>query len=114
MFSIAQKDHFTYPVKVEIVADGGKRHSYGFDATFRRLSREEFLTVTKRAQAAELDDAELIRDVLLGWKGIEDEKGEPLPYSEEAREALLDVWPVLPALVNAFIEAHSPTGRTKN
>lgn len=40
--------------------------------------------------------------------------GQELAFSAAARDALLDIWPVLPAVVSAFIEAHSPEGRAKN
>jgi hypothetical protein len=114
MFKLGQTDRFSYPVTVDLPGDGGKRQTYTFDAIFRRLSRDEFLAVTTRAQAGELDDAQLVRDVLLGWKGIQDEHGQELPFSEQAREQVLDVWPVLPAVVTAFVESHTPKGRAKN
>ena len=66
MFKIGQTDRFSYPVSVDIPADGGKRTTYTFDAIFRRLSRDEFVDLTTRAQAGETNDAALVRDVLLG------------------------------------------------
>lgn len=114
MFKIGQTDRFSYPVHVEIPGDGGKRVSYSFDAVFRRLSRDEFVDLTSRAQAGETSDSALVRDVLLGWKGIQDADGAELPFSEENRELVLNVWPVLPAVVAAFIEAHTPKGKAKN
>lgn len=114
MIKIGQSDRFSYPVKVDLPADGGKHTTYTFDAVFRRLDREQFQRIVTRAQAGELDDVDLARDVLLGWAGVMDEDDKPLPFSEEAREALLNVWPVLPAVIGAFMEAHTPKGRTKN
>lgn len=114
MFKIGQTDRFSYPVSVDIPADGGKRTTYTFDAIFRRLSRDEFVDLTTRAQAGETNDAALVRDVLLGWKGVQDAEGGELPFSEENRELVLNVWPVLPAVVAAFIEAHTPKGKAKN
>ena len=114
MFKIGQTDRFTYPVHVEISGDGGKRQTHTFDATFKRLSREEFQAMMKAAQEGSLEDASVAADVLLGWKGVQDEHGGDLPFSEENRDALLNVWPVLPAVMSAFIEAHTPTGRAKN
>lgn len=114
MFKLGQSDRFSYPVAVEIPGDGGKRISYTFDAVFKRLSREEFVDITSRAQAGEINDAALVRDVLLGWKGIQDDAGADLPFSEDNRDLVLNVWPVLPAVVAAFIEAHTPKGKAKN
>lgn len=97
-----------------MTSDGGKRQTHTFDAIFRRLSRAEFQDVLARAQAGELSDIDIANDVLIGWKGIQDEGGDDLPYSEAARDEVLNVWPVLPAVVAAFIEAHSAKGRAKN
>lgn len=114
MFKIGLSDRFTYPVNVEVVGDGGKRSTYTFDAVFKRLSRDEIIEVTTRARDGESDDLALVRDVLLGWKGIQDDDGAELPFSEENRERVLSAWPVLPSVVAAFIEATSPKGKAKN
>ena len=114
MFKIGQTDRFTYPVNVEIVGDGGKRQNFGFDATFKRLSRDEFQAMMKAAQDGSLDDMQVAGDVLLGWRGVQDEHGNDLPFSEDARAALLNTWPVLPAIMSAFLEAHTPKGKAKN
>lgn len=114
MLKIGQSDRFTYPVAVEIPVDGGKRQTHTFDAVFLRLDRERFQDVISRAQSGELDDVSLIRGVLLGWNGVLDEHGQPLEFSEHNRDLLLNAWPVLPAVVSAFIEANTPKGRAKN
>lgn len=114
MIKLGQSDRYTYPVKVGIVGDGGLRQEFTFDAIFKRLSREEYAAVMSRARAGEIDDLDIARDVLLGWGRVVDESDEPLPFSEGNRDALLDVWPVLPAVVEAFVEANSPKGRAKN
>lgn len=114
MIKLGQSDRYSYPVKVAIVGDGGRRQEFGFDATFKRLSREEYAAVMSRARAGEIDDLVIARDALIGWWGVVDDAGEPLPFSETTRDALLNVWPVLPAVIEAFVEANSPKGRAKN
>jgi hypothetical protein len=114
MFKLGQSDKFSYPVSVEITVDGGKRQAFSFDAIFKRLNREEFTQAMTQAAAGELDDLTLASDVLVGWKGIQDEDGADLPYSEAARDKVLNVWPVLPAVIKAFVESHSKAGRVKN
>jgi len=114
MFKIGQTDRFSYPVSVEIPGDNGKRQNYTFDAIFKRISREEFVDITTRATAGELKDPDLVADVLLGWRGIQDEDGNDLPFSEANREMVLNIWPVMPAVVSAFLESQTPKGRAKN
>jgi hypothetical protein len=114
MFKIAQSDRFTFPVPVEIVGDNGRRITQTFDATFKRLTQPEFKQLMQRAQANEIDDLAIAADVLLGWRGIQAEDGTDMPFSDENREKLLQIWPVLPAVVSAFIESHGPKAKAKN
>lgn len=114
MFKIGQTDRFSYPVKVDIVGDGGKRNSYSFDAVFKRLSREEFSALAKSAAAGERDDLSVASEVMIGWKGIQDDDGNDLPFSETNFALVMGVWPVLPCVVAAFMESHTPKGREKN
>jgi len=114
MFKLGKSDSFTYPVKVEIPDEAGRTRTESFDGLFRRASREEFQATMERAKSGELEDLTLARDVLIGWRGVQDEEGKELPFSDANREVLLNVWPVLPAVVAAWLEAHSPKGRAKN
>lgn len=114
MFKIGQTDRFSYPVKVDIVGDGGKRNTYTFDAIFRRLQREEFSALARAAAAGERDDLSIAREVVLGWKGIQDADGNDLPFSEANFDLVMADWPVLPCVVAAFMESHIPKAREKN
>lgn len=114
MFKLGKSDRFLYPVKVEIPGEDGRTRTESFDALFRRASREEFQAKMEDAKTGELDDLTLAREVLLGWRGVQDEDGRELEFSATNCELLLNVWPVCPAVVQAWLEAHSPKGRAKN
>lgn len=114
MLKLGASDRFWYPVRVEILDDDGVRRTHEFRALFRRYGRSDFERLMKRARDGEITDDALAREVLLGWQGVQDETGGEVSFSAEARERLLDLWPVLPALILAFVEAHSPEGRRKN
>ena len=114
MFKLGQSDRFTYPVSIEVLDESGKRKTYSFDAVFKRLSNDQFIEVSRAAKAGELPDLDLVRDVLLGWKGILDEDGNELTFSEANRDMVLNVWPVTPTIVSAFLEANTPKGKQKN
>jgi len=107
--SIGQSEAFWYPVQVEILDDGGQPQKHEFEARFRRLTMDGITAI-----GAATKDLDLMRQHLLGWRGVEDEAGSALPFSAENLERLLSVWPVLPALTRAFMEAHTPEGRRKN
>lgn len=114
MLKLGASDRFWYPVRVEIIDDDGVRRPHEFRALFRRYGRSDFERLMRMVREGEITDDALARDVLLGWQGVQDETGAEVPFSVEARERLLDLWPVLPAIIQAFVEAHSPEGRRKN
>lgn len=114
MFRLSQSDRFWYPVHVDLVEEDGQRKTHRFDVLFRRMRRSEFQETVRRIESGELTDEHLVHDVLLGWRGVQDSNGHDLEITEENKAKLLDVWPVLPAIAAAFIEAHSLEGLEKN
>ena len=52
--------------------------------------RAKFLILPEAERQAIADDPrEALRQVWLGWEGIEDIDGKPVPFSEKAREQLM-------------------------
>lgn len=113
MFKTDQSASYTWPVAVDMPGDGGKRATHKFDAQFKRLSQSEIESLMRRVNSGETGDGALLAEVLLGWKGVQDEDGAELPFSEGNREKLLNVYPVRPAVVAAFFDSIR-TGREKN
>lgn len=75
---------FKWPVKVEEPADGGVFEASTFDAVFKRVPRSEF------QKLADKGDLELLKVVMTGWEGIEDEDGKALPFSQSALKEFAD------------------------
>lgn len=98
MFKISQSKTYFWPVTVEMAADGGKFEKHTFDAEFRRLSVDEI------AALGESDDTggTACRRIMAGWKGIVDDSGEEVPFSESALADLLKYPPVRMAIMVAF------------
>jgi hypothetical protein len=59
-------------------------------------------------------DAEIARRVLKGWRDLADEDGNPVPYSEDAREQLLQTPAMRTALVMTYLAAVSGLAARKN
>lgn len=113
MLKIGQKATFKAQVTVVINGDEGPDRM-DFRAVFKRLTRSEFINVMNKARIGELTDLDIARDVLLGWDGVMLDDGEPMPFSTEARETLLELWPVLPCVMTAFVKAYDLETRAKN
>ena len=101
MFVLKADHEFDWPVTVRIPIDGGKYASQTFTARFRLPSKDEMTNM-----AAVLgDDAANARKVMVGWDGIVDEQKQPVPFSDEALDALLGVPWARVAIWQAFIDA---------
>ncbi len=110
MFKLDQSSFYSWPVKVEIPSDSGKFESATFDGHFKRVSQSRIEEIIKLAGEKELNDVDLAKDVLIGWKGVQ-EGDEETPYSESAKEKLLNIPSVAKAVVTSFFESLSGAKR---
>src|SRR5690349_19181307 len=112
MFKQSQSQTYTWPVTFELPASGGKFEKHTFDAEFKRLPQSRLREIqTAGSEAA--DDVTFAQEILVGWKGVQDESGQEVPFSVGARDAVLDVPGVATAVVLAFIQSiHG--GKRKN
>lgn len=104
MFKIVQTQTYTWPVSVEFPTDKGRVEKAQFDIEFKRLSQSRLNEIRDAIEKGATTDADLAREVIMGWDGITDESG-PVPYSESAREQLLDVPLVASAIVVALFNS---------
>ncbi|MGE0451846.1 MAG: hypothetical protein AB7Q29_19900 [Vicinamibacterales bacterium] len=105
MFKISLSDRYTWTVSVEVIGDGGKATKHTFEAQFRRLSQSEIDAMIAGLQSKEIGDAQVIEQVLVGWKGIQDAGGQEIHFGETTRDQVLDVYPVRPAVLQAWFES---------
>ena len=116
-FVLKQSDSYTWPVSIKLPANGGKRERQTFDAEFKRLPQSRIneiqelvqkrLKATERGEepAVDISDQSIAEEILVGWEGIVDGDGEPVPFSQTSKAMLLDVPMMAPALINAFFES---------
>lgn len=109
MLKVGHSESFWYPITVKILDENGNEVPYEFKARFRRLPREELLTKIQN-----MKDLELMRENLIGWSGVVDEAENPLPFTEENKELVFSLWPVLPTMARTFVESQAPEARAKN
>ncbi len=116
-FVLKQSDSYTWPVSIKLPANGGKRERQTFDAEFKRLPQSRINEIQREVQlrikATErgedvpdgVSDQSIADEILVGWDGIIDGDGEPVPFSQASKAMLLDVPMMAPALINAFFES---------
>ena len=113
-FVLNQSQSYSWPVSIQLPADGGKREKSSFDALFKRLPQSRIneiqQLVQQRIKSAErgdeldngVTDQSIAAEILVGWAGILDADGDDVPYSEAVKAQLLDV----PMMAGALIEAY--------
>lgn len=113
-FVLNQSQSYSWPVSIQLPADGGKREKSSFDALFKRLPQSRIneiqQLVQQRIKAAErgeeldngVTDQTIAAEILVGWSGILDADGDDVPYSEAIKAQLLDVPMMAGALIKAY------------
>lgn len=56
-------------------------------------------------EGTEATQADVVRDAIVGWGGINDELGQPIPFSAEVRDRLLRRRDTAVGLFTAYAEA---------
>lgn len=105
MFCIDQNPSYTAPVAVKMPGDKGKFTTVKFNARFKRVSLTEFEALNAAIREKTMTDAQLIDEVLVGWGDVENKNGEPVEFTPENLEVLLDIFPVRPSIVQAFFDS---------
>lgn len=90
---------FKWPVKIEEPADGGVFETSTFDAVFKRVPRSEF------QKLADKGDLDLLKSVMVGWDGIDDEDGKPVPFCQATMKEFADD----PYWIRGVLKAYTET-----
>jgi hypothetical protein len=98
---------FKWPVKVEEPSstNSGQFEQSEFIATFKRIKASDLKGVESQ------EGTDILKQVLVGWEGINDEDGKAIEFSEEELENLSDdidwLKSVLAAYTTTYAEVQS-------
>lgn len=98
MFKLLQNPEFTHTVKVLTPVNGG-HETQTFQGRFRVISiteSDQHNTLTAEGTKTYL------REIFVGWDGVTDDQGEPVPFNDETRDRLIDVPFVRVALLETY------------
>lgn len=115
-FVLRAPPDFWWPVRVPIATDGD--YSYAvLDCLFEALPQPELDKM--RGVGLAKDEAmpsedQIAKRVLKGWRRLPDEHGNPVPYSEAARDQLLAFPAFRTHLVATFLAASNGMAARKN
>lgn len=97
-FKVRKVSSYEWPVKVQI-PDNGRFREETFTGVFKKLSRSAFNDLLEQG-----DDA-LVQEILVGWKGIVDDDGEPIEFSHGMLREFSDDPHFLRGLINSFSDS---------
>jgi len=99
VFKLATKNTVTWPVTVNVPANGGTTVKATFSVEFEVKTQEELERIAR-------EQGDLLQECVIGWNdgAVLDESGQAIPYSDEAKAKLLSVPYVRAALFVAFGE----------
>ena len=112
-FVLKSSSSYTWPVTF-YQPENGTRKEQSFDAQFKQLPQTRIneiqVLVQKRGKAIHegdedtsgITDQSIANEVLVGWEGIEDGEGAPVPFSNKTKKQILDI----PMLASAVIESY--------
>ena len=106
---LAKERRFTWPVKVTR-PDAGQWQQFEFTAHFRAFTKADL----DKLVGGTIDGEATIRAHLVGWEGVQDGDGQPLPFNDESLDAALSDIDVLRGLIEALGEAASGGAEVKN
>lgn len=102
-FKLALSPTYTTEVTIAYPVEGGRIEKHKFQARFRRLAQPVLEDLRAKLASGEMSDRELLDEVLLALPGVEDENGAPIGEDRESLRRALDVHPMQPTLVRAFL-----------
>jgi len=103
MFNIKRPEKISVKVSVKVP---GVREPHKFTAHFAYLDMKERIAFVDRmaSEAGDgFDDIAVMKELLIGWEGVNQSDGKPLQYSDTAVETLMSIPYVLEALRNAVM-----------
>ena len=110
-FVLKQKATFTWPVTIVLPIDGGHKEKSTFDCEFKRLPQSRINEIIKVARLMEVDaideeerleDQGAAKEILCGWSGVVDDKGNDIKFSEAKLNELLEIPTVASQIVKAW------------
>ena len=104
-FKLDQSGTYKWPVTVEVPVDDGRHDKQKFDGEFKRITQSRIREMGQLIETGDLTDVDLVKEVLVGWEGIEDDQGNELKFSQSKLKQLLDVPMVATAIATAFFDS---------
>ena len=106
-------DTFEWQVKL-LIPTKNKRRTETFNAVFKRITQDRYNEIARLQEEEGLTNEDVVRELMVGWSGMQDKEGNELPYSDSRLNKILDVFGVAGYILKAFGEAYTGGLKRKN
>jgi len=89
MFKLDLSPTYTLPVTIQVRGADGIHTTGTIQAELLRMGPDDFEAYHAKIRTQNLSDQDVTRHVLKGWTDLVDPAGNPIPYSDTARDALV-------------------------
>ena len=110
-FKLDQSGTYKWPVTVEVPVVDGRHDKQKFDGEFKRITQSRIKELIELVASGDLSDVDVVKEVLVGWDGIEDDQGNELKFSQSKLKQLLEVPMAATAIGTAFFESYTGAKR---
>jgi len=95
-FTIKKRESYRWTIEHALEKREGKVESVTFDAEFKALPQKKIEELMEKARGLKIDDLTFLDEILVGWHGLDDARGEQaeaFPFNRENVRALLELYP---------------------
>ena len=103
-FVLKQQNSYSWPVRFDIPEDGHYRRET-FEIEFKNISQTRFQELIELSQSGDFNAFDIVREVVVGWSGILDDKNQEMTFTKARLEKLLDVLGLATAIATAFVDS---------
>jgi hypothetical protein len=113
MFKLRKEIDVWWPVVIPVPSDGGTFAKHKIECQFRIGGKaalegaieDETAAMLAAATDGAVQKGDALAERLVGLRGVQDEQGEEIAFSDELRESLLGIPYARSAIFSAYVEA---------
>ena len=95
---------YFWKVELQVPTDDGYE-DIDFEVRFKSIPQSKLMKLIAKQQKDGSNDAEIVKEIMVGWRGVVDSEGKEIPYTTKARDQLLDVVGVASAIGEVFFDS---------
>lgn len=102
MFVLAKSSNYLWPIKYRFPVSGGIYQTMDFELEFKRIPQSRIKEIV---ETKNLSNEEFAKEVVCGWKGVSDDSGKAISFSETAFCELLDFPSMSANIIQVYMES---------